>query len=110
MERRTLESVIYEREPPIARIILNRADRANTKDAQLVQEIDACLHEMGYGSMSKGVSHHLFRIEACSDDRADEAFAYIDGAPVTAAERRKQPRCAWRKRFDVARQEVSEIG
>ena len=33
-ERRTLESVIYEREPPIARIILNRPDKANTKDAQ----------------------------------------------------------------------------
>ena len=32
-ERRDLESVIYEREPPIARIILNRPDRANTKDA-----------------------------------------------------------------------------
>ena len=45
MERRTLESVIYEREPPIARIILNRPDKANTKDASLVQEVDACLHE-----------------------------------------------------------------
>ena len=33
-ERRELESVIYEREPPIARIILNRPDKANTKDAQ----------------------------------------------------------------------------
>src|ERR1700743_257566 len=45
MERRTLEAVIYEREPPIARIVLNRADKANTKDATLVQEVDACLHE-----------------------------------------------------------------
>ena len=45
MERRTLEAVIYEREPPIARIILNRPDKANTKDATLVQEVDACLHE-----------------------------------------------------------------
>ncbi len=44
-ERRKLESVIYEREPPIARIILNRPDKANTKDAQLVQEVDACLRE-----------------------------------------------------------------
>ena len=44
-ERRELESVIYEREPPIARIILNRPDKANTKDATLVQEVDACLHE-----------------------------------------------------------------
>ena len=40
-----LEAVIYEREPPIARIILNRPDKANTKDAQLVQEVDACLRE-----------------------------------------------------------------
>ena len=45
MERRVLEAVIYEREPPIARIILNRVDKANTKDAQLVQEVDECLHE-----------------------------------------------------------------
>lgn len=44
-ERRELESVIYEREPPIARIVLNRPDKANTKDASLVQEVDACLHE-----------------------------------------------------------------
>src|SRR6202451_2181113 len=45
MERRTLEAVIYEREPPIARIILNRADKANTKDATLVQGGDVCRHE-----------------------------------------------------------------
>ncbi len=45
MEQRTLEAVIYEREPPIARIILNRPDKANTKDAQLVQDVDECLRE-----------------------------------------------------------------
>ena len=45
MERRVLEAVIYEREPPIARIILNRVDKANTKDAVLVTEVDDCLHE-----------------------------------------------------------------
>ena len=45
MEQRTLKTVIYEREPPIARIILNRPDKANTKDATLVQEVDDCLHE-----------------------------------------------------------------
>ena len=45
VERRELEAVIYEREPPIARIILNRPEKANTKDAQLVQEVDACLRE-----------------------------------------------------------------
>ena len=45
MERRVLEAVIYEREPPIARIILNRVEKANTKDAVLVGEVDGCLHE-----------------------------------------------------------------
>ena len=45
MERRVLEAIIYEREPPIARIILNRVDKANTKDAVLVTEVDDCLHE-----------------------------------------------------------------
>jgi len=45
MERRVLEAIIYEREPPIARIILNRVDKANTKDAVLVTEVDTCLHE-----------------------------------------------------------------
>lgn len=45
MERRVLEAVIYEREPPVARIILNRVDKANTKDAVLVTEVDSCLHE-----------------------------------------------------------------
>jgi enoyl-CoA hydratase len=45
MERRVLEAVIYEREPPIARIILNKVEKANTKDAVLVTEVDDCLHE-----------------------------------------------------------------
>lgn len=45
MERRVLETVIYERDPPIARIILNRIDKANTKDSRLVREVDECLHE-----------------------------------------------------------------
>jgi enoyl-CoA hydratase/carnithine racemase len=45
MERRVLNAVIYEREPPIARIVLNRPEKANTKDAVLVQEVDQCLHE-----------------------------------------------------------------
>ena len=40
-----LEAVIYERDPPIARIILNRPEKANTKDSVLVREVDACLHE-----------------------------------------------------------------
>ncbi len=45
MEKRTLEAVIYERDPPVARIVLNRPEKANTKDAALVKEVDACLHE-----------------------------------------------------------------
>src|SRR5579872_3710419 len=45
MERRTFEATIYERDPPIARIILNRTEKANTKDSVLVREVDSCLHE-----------------------------------------------------------------
>lgn len=45
MERRVLQAIIYEREPPIARIILNRVEKANTKDAVLVTEVDTCLRE-----------------------------------------------------------------
>ncbi|EUA49874.1 enoyl-CoA hydratase/isomerase family protein [Mycobacterium xenopi 3993] len=45
MEQRTLNAVIYQRDPPIARIILNRVDKANTKDSTLVREVDDCLHQ-----------------------------------------------------------------
>lgn len=45
MERRRLEAVIYERDPPVARIILNRPEKANTKDSRLVREVDDCLHQ-----------------------------------------------------------------
>ena len=45
MERRVLEATIYERDPPVARIILNRVEKANTKDSVLVREVDSCLHE-----------------------------------------------------------------
>jgi len=45
MESRSLTSVIYEREGPVARIILNRPEKANTKDSVLVREVDECLHE-----------------------------------------------------------------
>ena len=64
MEQRTLESVIYEREPPIARIILNKADKANTKDAQLVQEVDACLHEAGRHDQQPKNHHDRIAAEA----------------------------------------------
>jgi len=45
MESRSLTSVIYERQGPVARIILNRPQKANTKDSVLVREVDDCLHE-----------------------------------------------------------------
>jgi enoyl-CoA hydratase len=45
MDRRELEAVIYEKDGPVARIILNRPEKANTKDSVLVREVDACLHD-----------------------------------------------------------------
>ena len=63
IERRVLDAVIYEREPPIARIILNRPDKANTKDAKLVEEVDACLHEADRDKAIKVVI--LIRLPRC---------------------------------------------
>lgn len=37
------DNVIYECEPPVARIVLNRPDRANTQSSGLVHDIDRCL-------------------------------------------------------------------
>ena len=39
-----MSSVVYERDPPVARIVLNRPEKANTKDSALVHEVDDCLH------------------------------------------------------------------
>jgi enoyl-CoA hydratase len=50
-ERRELETVIYEKEDAVARIILNRPERANAQNAAMVHDVDACLDdaEADYG-------------------------------------------------------------
>lgn len=45
MERTELSTVIYEKEGPIARIVLNRPERANAKDSAMAHDIDDCLHD-----------------------------------------------------------------
>jgi enoyl-CoA hydratase len=47
MESKTLERVIYERDPDagIARIILNYPEKANVQDSKLAWDVDACLNE-----------------------------------------------------------------
>ena len=42
---RDLGVVIYQREPPIARIVLNRPQRANAQSSAMVQQVDGCLDE-----------------------------------------------------------------
>jgi enoyl-CoA hydratase/carnithine racemase len=43
MERRELETVIYEKDGPIARIILNRPEKANAQNSPMVWDVDNCL-------------------------------------------------------------------
>jgi enoyl-CoA hydratase len=43
MERRELRTVIYEKEDAVARIILNRPDKANAQNSAMVHDVDDCL-------------------------------------------------------------------
>jgi enoyl-CoA hydratase len=45
MERKTLKRVIYEKDPPIARIIMNHPEKANVQDEPMVWDVDSCLTE-----------------------------------------------------------------
>ena len=45
MERRELEAVIYEKDGPIARIILNRPEAANAQNPAMVWDVESCLKD-----------------------------------------------------------------
>lgn len=45
MEQRTLETIIYEKDGPIARITLNTPDKANIQTAQQVWDMEDCLRD-----------------------------------------------------------------
>jgi enoyl-CoA hydratase len=45
MERKTLRRVIYEKDPPLARIILNFPEKANVQDEPMCWEVDDCLKQ-----------------------------------------------------------------
>jgi enoyl-CoA hydratase len=45
MEREQLDTVIYEKEGPVARIILNRPDKANAQNSKMVWDVDECLSD-----------------------------------------------------------------
>lgn len=45
MERRELETVIYEKDGPIARIILNRPDKANAQNSPMVWDVENSLKD-----------------------------------------------------------------
>jgi enoyl-CoA hydratase/carnithine racemase len=51
MEVSSLETVIYEKEGPIARIILNRPEKANAQNSAMVRDVESCLDdaEADYG-------------------------------------------------------------
>jgi enoyl-CoA hydratase len=43
MERKEMDTVIYEKEGPVARIILNRPEKANAQNSKMVWDVDTCL-------------------------------------------------------------------
>ena len=43
MDTRELSTVIYERDGPVARIVLNTPEKANTQSAQQVEDMESCL-------------------------------------------------------------------
>jgi enoyl-CoA hydratase len=45
MERRELATVCYEKDGPVARIILNRPDKANAQNSALVWDVENCLRD-----------------------------------------------------------------
>jgi enoyl-CoA hydratase len=45
MERRELDAVIYEKDGPIARIILNRPEKANAQNSAMVWDVENCLKD-----------------------------------------------------------------
>lgn len=45
MERRELATVIYEKEPPVARVVLNRPAKANAQDSAMVWDVERCLDD-----------------------------------------------------------------
>lgn len=45
MERQELETVVYEKDGAVASIILNRPDKANAQNSQLVWDFDECLDD-----------------------------------------------------------------
>jgi hypothetical protein len=45
MERRDLETVRYEKDGPVARVILNRPDKANAQNSAMVWDVENCLKD-----------------------------------------------------------------
>lgn len=58
MERNQLETIIYEKEDAVARIILNRPEKANTQNSAMVHEVDSCL---GDAESDYGIKVVLFK-------------------------------------------------
>lgn len=45
LQRREFETVIYEKEEAVARIILNRPEKANAQNSAMVHDVDTCLDD-----------------------------------------------------------------
>lgn len=54
MERRDLETVRYEKDGPVARVILNRPDKANAQNSAMAWQKENIEH--GYGPLPRRVA------------------------------------------------------
>jgi enoyl-CoA hydratase/carnithine racemase len=92
-----LEAVIYEREGPIARIILNQPEKANAQSSAMVRDVEACLDDAEHDydvrvlilkANGRGFcSGHLIGREGTAYDEFREAIEKVGSA--------------WRPQFDL---------
>ena len=97
VEREELETVIYEKDGAIARVILNRPEKANTQSSQLVWDFDSALRRAEHDYDVKVViikangsgfcAGHVMSGEAGTYPETEEAIERLEIPPVGPEER-----------------------
>lgn len=76
MERHELETVIYEKEAGVARIILNRPQRANTQNSAMVWDVEHCLKDAEADYATKVVLLKANGPGFCAGHEVDAAMSF----------------------------------
>ena len=74
METRQLEHVVYEKDGPIARIILDNAEMANAQTSEMVHSVDTCLDDAQYDYDIKVVIFKANGKGFCSGHKPDGSY------------------------------------